>query len=51
MDYGYRLENVDKGITEALRKEKEDQRKKQEEAWEAERNKAQREVPVQQQQG
>jgi len=49
MDYAYRLENVDPKLTEALKKAKEEQREKQRKAWEAERQNAPQEVPVQQQ--
>jgi hypothetical protein len=49
MNCGYRLDDVDPRITGTLRKEKEAQRKKEEEAWEADRNRTQREAPVQQQ--
>jgi hypothetical protein len=50
MEYGYRLENVDPKLTQALKKAKEEQREKQRQAWEAERPKAPREAPAQQQQ-
>jgi hypothetical protein len=50
MQHGYRLENVDPRITEALKKEKEDQREKERKAWEAQRRENRREAPVQQQQ-
>ena len=50
MNNGYRLENVDPKLTEALKKEKEAQRERQRQAWEAERRENQQQVPVQQRQ-
>lgn len=47
VNYSYRLEDVDAEFAERLKKEKEAQRKKEEEAWKTELPQAQRELPGQ----